>query len=79
MICRSNKIETGAPTEKMEQVTRALEQLTNILRKLPEMAVLSGFWTQLKSHEKSMAKIGGDTLKANDIFYSCRFCRKLFK
>jgi len=50
-----------------------------MLRELPEMAVLSGLWTNLKEHEESMAKIGGDTLKASDIFYSCRFCRKLFK
>ena len=63
----------------MEKVTRALKQLSNMLGKLPEMAVLSGFWTEIKEHEESMAKIGGDTLKASDIFYSCRFCRKLFK
>ena len=41
--------------------------------------MLSGLWTEIKEHEESMAKIGGDTLKASDTFYSCRFCRKLFK
>ena len=79
VIYRSNQIETGALPEELEKVTRALKQLTNMLRELPEMAVLSGLWTNLKEHEESMAKIGGDTLKASDIFYSCRFCRKLFK
>ena len=42
VICRGNKIETGALPEELEKVARALEQLINILRKLPEMAVLSG-------------------------------------
>jgi len=79
VIYRSNQIETGALPEDLEKVTRALKQLSNMLRELPEMAVLSGLWTKMKEHEKSMAKIGGDTLKASDIFYPCRFCRKLFK
>ncbi len=79
VIYRSNQIETGALPEELEKVTRALKQLTNMLRELPEMAVLSGLWTEIKEHEESMAKIGGDTLKASDIIYSCRFCRKLFK
>ncbi len=79
VIYRSTQIETGALPEELEKVTRALKRLTNMLRELPEMAVLSGLWTEIKEHEESMAKIGGDTLKASDIFYSCRFCRKLFK
>lgn len=79
VIYRGNQIETGALPEDLEKVTRALKQLSNMLRELPEMAVLSGLWTKMKEHEKSMAKIGGDTLKASDIFYPCRFCRKLFK
>ena len=79
VIYRSNQIETGALPEDLEKVTRALKQLSNMLGKLPEMAVLSGLWTEIKKHEESMAKIGGDTLKASDIFYPCRFCRKLFR
>ena len=79
VIYRGNEIETEALPEDLERVTRALKQLTNMLGKLPEMAVLSGLWTKIKGHEESMGKIGGDTLKASDIFYSCRFCRKLFK
>ncbi len=60
-------------------MTRALAKLTYILRVRPEMAVLSGLWTEMKQHEHSIIQIGGDTLNASDIFYSCRFCRKLFK
>ncbi len=79
VIYRSNKIETGALPEELEKVARALRRLTYILRVRPEMAVLSGLWTEMKQHEHSIIQIGGDTLKASDIFYSCRFCRKLFK
>ncbi len=79
VVYRGNKIETGALPKKLEKVTRALKQLVTMLRSLPGTAALGGLWTQMKQHEESMAKIGGDTLKASDIFYSCRFCRKLFK
>jgi len=59
VIYRSSQIETEALPEDLEKVTRALKQLTNMLGKLPEMAVLSGLWTEIKEHEESMAKIGG--------------------
>jgi len=79
VIYRGNKIETGALPDELEKVTRALKQLITMLRRLPGMAALVGSWSQMKQHEESMKKIGGDALKASDIFYSCRFCRKLFK
>ena len=79
VVYRGNKIETGALPEELEKVTRALQQLSFLLRKRPAMVELSDLWKEMKKNEKSMVKIGGDSLKASDIFYRCRFCKKLFK
>ena len=79
VLYQGNKIETMALPEELEKVTRALRKLTYLLRVHPEMVLLRGLWTEIKQHQQSMVKIGGDALKASDIFYPCRFCKKLFK
>ncbi len=73
------RIEEGSLAEQVEQVTVVLEGLTGQLKGRDEMKAVVGYWSEIRRVEESMRKIGTTALKSSDIFYPCRFCRKLSK
>lgn len=72
-------IEQVAPVTLMTAVQEDHRELVESLEKRPELAEAGVYWREVKKIEQNMGKIVSDILKSSDIFYPCRFCRKLSK
>lgn len=73
----SSVIEQVAPKTLMTVVEKDHRELVEHLVKRPEWKEIGVYWREVKKTEESMGKIVNDILKSSDIFYPCRFCRKL--
>ena len=73
------QIEEAALPEEVGKVEKAHRNLVIKLNNLVDMEDIVRCWKDAKQHEGSMGKLLGDVLKSGDIFYSCRFCRKLLR
>ena len=71
-------IEEAASHEQISEVEKAHKQLVELLRGSPGMSGLVTIWHAAEESEGRMSRIIGYVLKAHDILYPCRFCKRLF-
>ena len=72
-------IEEVASNQLMTVVENGHRELVKQLMKRLEWKEISGYWQEVKKSELSMGRLVTDVMKSSDIFYPCRFCRRLFR
>lgn len=70
-------IERVASADSIDGVKDVHSRLIDYLAVRPELKEIVGCWNDLKETESRMIRIVEVILKSGDIFYPCRFCRKL--